>query len=169
MTVARPDHWLWDFWLADDGRTHHLFYLHAPKSLGNPDLRHRNARIGHASSTTPPTGPAASRAVPMADGISTTPARTSSRRRPTPISRRSGLQSRTTSLPGRSDPARSAVPIRPGTKLSAPPVGPRRPGATPGCSPMPTARRGTCSSPGEPITAMTADAASSATPSRRIW
>lgn len=51
MTVARPDHWLWDFWLADDGRTHHLFYLHAPKSLGNPDLRHRNARIGHATST----------------------------------------------------------------------------------------------------------------------
>jgi beta-fructofuranosidase len=27
----------------------HLFYLHAPKSLGNPDLRHRNARIGHAT------------------------------------------------------------------------------------------------------------------------
>src|SRR5205085_11528965 len=27
-----------------------LFYLRAPKSLGHPDLRHRNARIGHASS-----------------------------------------------------------------------------------------------------------------------
>lgn len=43
--------WVWDFWLADDGEQHHLFYLHAPKSLGNPHLRHRNARIGHATST----------------------------------------------------------------------------------------------------------------------
>lgn len=51
MGFNRPDHWVWDFWLADDGERYHLFYLHAPKSLGNPDLRHRNARIGHASST----------------------------------------------------------------------------------------------------------------------
>lgn len=43
--------WVWDFWLADDGERHHMFYLHAPKALGNPDLRHRNARIGHATST----------------------------------------------------------------------------------------------------------------------
>ena len=50
MTFARPEHWLWDFWLADDGKSFHMFYLHAPKSLGNPDLRHRNARIGHATS-----------------------------------------------------------------------------------------------------------------------
>lgn len=50
MTFARPEHWLWDFWLADDGEQFHIFYLHAPKSLGNPDLRHRNARIGHATS-----------------------------------------------------------------------------------------------------------------------
>ncbi|MBF0677923.1 MAG: glycoside hydrolase family 68 protein [Devosia sp.] len=51
MAFNRPDHWVWDFWLADDGDLFHLFYLHAPKSLGNPDLRHRNARIGHATST----------------------------------------------------------------------------------------------------------------------
>ena len=51
MSFNRPDYWVWDFWLADDGERHHLFYLHAPKSLGNPDLRHRNARIGHATST----------------------------------------------------------------------------------------------------------------------
>lgn len=51
MAFKRPDHWVWDFWLADDGERFHLFYLHAPKSLGNPDLRHRNARIGHATST----------------------------------------------------------------------------------------------------------------------
>jgi len=42
---------VWDFWLADDGERYHMFYLHASKSLGNPDLRHRNARIGHATST----------------------------------------------------------------------------------------------------------------------
>ncbi len=51
MSFNRADHWVWDFWLADDGTQFHLFYLHAPKSLGHPDLRHRNARIGHATST----------------------------------------------------------------------------------------------------------------------
>lgn len=50
MTFALHDHWVWDFWLADDGDLFHLFYLHAPRSLGDPDLRHRNARIGHATS-----------------------------------------------------------------------------------------------------------------------
>jgi len=45
-----PDHWVWDFWLADDGAVFHLYYLHAPKALGDPHLRHRNARIGHATS-----------------------------------------------------------------------------------------------------------------------
>lgn len=51
MSFVRDDHWVWDFWLADDGARYHLFYLHAPKALGHPDLRHRNARIGHASSS----------------------------------------------------------------------------------------------------------------------
>lgn len=51
MSFALADHWVWDFWHADDGVEHHLFYLHAPKSLGDPNLRHRNARIGHATST----------------------------------------------------------------------------------------------------------------------
>lgn len=51
MSFNLDDRWVWDFWLADDGERHHLFYLHAPKALGNPDLRHRNARIGHATST----------------------------------------------------------------------------------------------------------------------
>jgi beta-fructofuranosidase len=50
VTFELPDHWVWDFWFADDGERFHLFYLHAPKSLGHPDLRHRNARIGHATS-----------------------------------------------------------------------------------------------------------------------
>jgi beta-fructofuranosidase len=50
LSFSLPDHWVWDFWLANDGQRHHLFFLHAPKSLRDPDLRHRNARIGHASS-----------------------------------------------------------------------------------------------------------------------
>ena len=50
MAFSLPDHWVWDFWIADDGETYHMFFLHAAKSLGNPDLRHRNARIGHATS-----------------------------------------------------------------------------------------------------------------------
>lgn len=45
------DRWIWDFWHARDGDTHHLYYLQAPKSLGDPELRHRNATIGHATST----------------------------------------------------------------------------------------------------------------------
>lgn len=51
MAFSLDDHWVWDFWLADDGTLFHLFYLHAPHALGDPDLRHRNARIGHATST----------------------------------------------------------------------------------------------------------------------
>ncbi|RKN10634.1 glycoside hydrolase family 68 protein [Streptomyces radicis] len=50
MTFALDDHWVWDFWLAETGDLFHLFYLHAPRSLGDPDLRHRNASIGHAVS-----------------------------------------------------------------------------------------------------------------------
>ncbi len=50
MTFALPDYWVWDFWTADDGDQFHLYYLHAPTSLGDPHLRHRNARIGHAVS-----------------------------------------------------------------------------------------------------------------------
>ena len=50
MTFAREGHWVWDFWIADDGDRYHLFYLHAPTALGDERLRHRNARIGHAVS-----------------------------------------------------------------------------------------------------------------------
>jgi beta-fructofuranosidase len=45
-----PDHWLWDFWFADDGELFHLFFLKAPRRLGDPDLRHWNVSIGHAVS-----------------------------------------------------------------------------------------------------------------------
>jgi len=50
MTFSLETHWVWDFWLADDGDTFHMYYLHAPKSLGDERLRHRNARVGHATS-----------------------------------------------------------------------------------------------------------------------
>lgn len=51
MTFTLDTHWVWDFWLADDGDLFHMYYLHAPKSLGDQNLRHRNARVGHATST----------------------------------------------------------------------------------------------------------------------
>jgi sucrose-6-phosphate hydrolase SacC (GH32 family) len=50
VTFDLPNHWVWDFWIADDGTDFHLYYLHAPNSLGDPHLRHRNAKIGHATS-----------------------------------------------------------------------------------------------------------------------
>ena len=50
MTLRLAEDWLWDFWTATQDDTVHLFFLHAPRSLGDPDLRHRNATVGHASS-----------------------------------------------------------------------------------------------------------------------
>lgn len=46
-----PDSWLWDFWLAEDHGTYHLFFLCASRSLHDPDRRHLRAAIGHATST----------------------------------------------------------------------------------------------------------------------
>ena len=46
-----PDDWVWDSWLADDGERYHLFFLRAPRWLGEPHLRHTAARIGHATSS----------------------------------------------------------------------------------------------------------------------
>ena len=34
------DAWTWDFWLADDGRSYHLYFLKAPRHIGHPDQRH---------------------------------------------------------------------------------------------------------------------------------
>jgi len=50
MTLRLPGHWVWDFWFARDGNDVHVFFLHAPRDVGNPDLRHSQARIGHAVS-----------------------------------------------------------------------------------------------------------------------
>jgi beta-fructofuranosidase len=50
--VLNPDdRWIWDFWHVRADDVHHLYYLQAPKSLGDPELRHRNATVGHATST----------------------------------------------------------------------------------------------------------------------
>jgi beta-fructofuranosidase len=43
--------WTWDFWLARDGHTYHLFFLQASRALRDPDRRHRRASVGHAVST----------------------------------------------------------------------------------------------------------------------
>lgn len=50
MTLRLPDKWVWDFWLAQDGPDYHVFYLQAPRLLGDPGLRHWNVSIGHAVS-----------------------------------------------------------------------------------------------------------------------
>jgi beta-fructofuranosidase len=51
MALRLADHWVWDFWHVVDGDAHHLFFLKAPRSLGDPDLRHWSPSIGHAVSS----------------------------------------------------------------------------------------------------------------------
>ncbi|WP_336723625.1 family 43 glycosylhydrolase [Cellulosimicrobium cellulans] len=48
--LTLPDSWVWDFWFADDGERHHLFFLYASRALHEPDARHYRASIGHAVS-----------------------------------------------------------------------------------------------------------------------
>lgn len=50
MTLQLPDKWVWDFWLARRDSEWHIFYLQAPRALGDPALRHHNASVGHAVS-----------------------------------------------------------------------------------------------------------------------
>ena len=50
LSLRLPGHWIWDFWFAADGGDVHVFFLHAPRDLGHPDLRHSHAQIGHAVS-----------------------------------------------------------------------------------------------------------------------
>lgn len=50
MALHLNDKWVWDFWFAHKGAETHIFYLQAPRSLKNPDLRHWHSSIGHASS-----------------------------------------------------------------------------------------------------------------------
>lgn len=49
--MLRLEHeWVWDFWHAHDGARHHLYFLKASRSLGDPDLRHFDEAVGHAVS-----------------------------------------------------------------------------------------------------------------------
>ena len=48
--LTLPDAWVWDFWFADDGHRHHVFFLYASRALHDPDARHYRASIGHAVS-----------------------------------------------------------------------------------------------------------------------
>ncbi len=50
MALRLADRWLWDFWFAQDGPDIHVFYLQAPRSLADAELRHWNVSIGHAVS-----------------------------------------------------------------------------------------------------------------------
>jgi beta-fructofuranosidase len=50
MALRIEDRWVWDFWVADTGTDYHLFFLQAPRSLGDPVQRHFNATVGHAVS-----------------------------------------------------------------------------------------------------------------------
>lgn len=44
------DHYLWDFWIVPYRGRYHLFYLQAPRNLGDPEDRHALATVGHAVS-----------------------------------------------------------------------------------------------------------------------
>ncbi len=52
MSFDLTDDWVWDFWTVEDpgaDEEHlHLFFLHAARTLVDPDLRHVHARVGHA-------------------------------------------------------------------------------------------------------------------------
>jgi len=50
MSLHLSDKWIWDFWFANDGNGFHVFYLQAPKSIGDPEQRHWQVSIGHAIS-----------------------------------------------------------------------------------------------------------------------
>jgi beta-fructofuranosidase len=50
LALAIDDKWIWDFWLARNGDDWHIYFLQADKSLGDPELRHRNVTQGHAVS-----------------------------------------------------------------------------------------------------------------------
>ena len=45
------EEWIWDSWYLHDGSQWHCWFLKAPRSLGDPALRHWNVTHGHATST----------------------------------------------------------------------------------------------------------------------
>ena len=48
--LAFEEDWIWDFWLAESEGLWHIFFLKAPKAIGDPELRHWNVSQGHAVS-----------------------------------------------------------------------------------------------------------------------
>jgi beta-fructofuranosidase len=50
MVLALEEHWIWDSWYLRDGEVWHGYFLKAPRSLGDPELRHYNVALGHATS-----------------------------------------------------------------------------------------------------------------------
>jgi beta-fructofuranosidase len=50
LPLAIANKWIWDFWLAKNNEDWHIYFLQADKSLGDPELRHRNVTQGHAVS-----------------------------------------------------------------------------------------------------------------------
>jgi beta-fructofuranosidase len=51
MVLARKDKFIWDSWYVSDGSKYHGYFLQAPRSIGDPELRHFNVSYGHATST----------------------------------------------------------------------------------------------------------------------
>lgn len=50
MVLSLEHDWVWDSWYVHDGTVWHGFFLKAPKSLVNPELRHWSVSYGHATS-----------------------------------------------------------------------------------------------------------------------
>lgn len=55
MVYIPEQHFLWDFWLVlphewEGDSLYHLYYLQAPRTLSDPNLRHGVATVGHAVS-----------------------------------------------------------------------------------------------------------------------
>lgn len=48
--LTLSEFWVWDCWTVAHEGQHHLFFLKAPRSLGDPDRRHFNVTVGHAVS-----------------------------------------------------------------------------------------------------------------------
>lgn len=51
MVLALKDHYVWDSWYVHDGEKYHGYFLKAPRSIGDSELRHFNVSYGHATST----------------------------------------------------------------------------------------------------------------------
>jgi len=50
LALALDTDWIWDSWYVREGGRWHVFFLKAPKSLGDPELRHWHVSQGHAVS-----------------------------------------------------------------------------------------------------------------------